>query len=291
MKITIGIPAHNEEKNIGKLLGLIIREKRSVPQPIEIIVVNDGSTDKTKDVVKSFEKDGVKLINKQQGGKVSAINEIIKNSKGDIIIVQDSDTSIKGGSYNLIIRCFKYKNIGMVAGKGIPTNKGKKFTTFVAKTFSEMHHLHSLRMVKEGKAPRIYGALYAFRKKIIKEPIPERIVADGEYIRSIIQNKWYKVFYEPRAIFFTLEADNLSELIKSRRRRISGHLLHKEITGSHVSSTKPSKSVSIVMDYLKFKNWRVNFLGFSMIILMEIFVRLLAYYDFKRKKIHFIYRY
>jgi cellulose synthase/poly-beta-1,6-N-acetylglucosamine synthase-like glycosyltransferase len=86
--VSVIIPAHNEEKDIGETIKSV--KKMKYPHSKEIIVVDDGSTDKTYDVAKKF-KD-VKVLRKRQGGKASALNFGLKSAKGEIVACIDSDS-------------------------------------------------------------------------------------------------------------------------------------------------------------------------------------------------------
>lgn len=93
MKLSIIIPVYNEEKTIGEILKKVSNEKIPGVEK-EIIVVDDGSTDKTSDIVKSSKlkipniKNFVHEVNR---GKGAAVLTGIKNSTGEYIIIQDAD--------------------------------------------------------------------------------------------------------------------------------------------------------------------------------------------------------
>jgi len=104
-KVSIIIPAYNEEKTIEKILEKVLNVK--LPLEKEIIIVNDGSTDKTGEIVEKFIKkhpnENIKLINKKNGGKGSALKLGIKHSTGDIIIIQDADLEYDPNDYPKLI--------------------------------------------------------------------------------------------------------------------------------------------------------------------------------------------
>lgn len=94
-KISIVIPGYNCEDTIERCLDSILEEKIEA----EILFINDGSTDNTKNIIKEYQKNNknIKMISQENGGIASARNACIKHSKGDIILFIDSDVIIKKG--------------------------------------------------------------------------------------------------------------------------------------------------------------------------------------------------
>jgi glycosyltransferase involved in cell wall biosynthesis len=89
MDITFLIPAYNEVRTIGEVLDRI----STLGLDFEAIVVDDGSTDATADVVSSYAEanDRVRLLRKSNGGKGSALRHGIPHCRGDIVVIQDAD--------------------------------------------------------------------------------------------------------------------------------------------------------------------------------------------------------
>ena len=84
------IPAYNEERFIGQLLDQIRRVDLSpVDCTLELIVVDDGSKDRTAEIVAAIP--GVTLIRKPNGGKGSAVRTGINAARGDYVLIQDAD--------------------------------------------------------------------------------------------------------------------------------------------------------------------------------------------------------
>lgn len=141
MKLSIIIPVFNEENTITDLLKLVKNIDYGIPT--EIIVVNDGSTDKTYEQllkVKNIVKD-IKIISyKKNRGKGYAIRRGIRNIKGDIIIIQDADfeydpnqitTLIKPiieGQYNVV---YGSRFLGSCKNMKFSFLFGNKFLTFI----------------------------------------------------------------------------------------------------------------------------------------------------------------
>ncbi len=89
-KISIIIPVYNSSKYLKKCLDSLVNQ---TVDDIEIIMVNDGSTDNSEKIIKEYQKQDkrIKLINKQNGGQASARNLGLKQAKGEYISFIDSD--------------------------------------------------------------------------------------------------------------------------------------------------------------------------------------------------------
>lgn len=106
MKFSVIIPCYNIEKYIAKTIDSVVNQ---LYENIEIILVNDGSTDGTLDILKFFEKedDRIVVINKANGGVSSARNVGIEKSKGDYLYFLDGDDVIE---YSLFQKIYNVLN-------------------------------------------------------------------------------------------------------------------------------------------------------------------------------------
>ncbi len=92
-KISFIVPCYNEEKLVGELLDQLMRVAKNLPYPFEIIVVNDGSTDKTQHMLDQYiHEPSIHIIHHQQNkGKGASIRSGLDVHTGNIVIIQDSD--------------------------------------------------------------------------------------------------------------------------------------------------------------------------------------------------------
>lgn len=116
MKLSIIIPVFNEERTIKELINRVLR----VPLPYkiekEIIVVNDGSTDNTYKILQEF-TDDIKLIaHEENRGKGTAIRAGIKESTGDLVIIQDADLEYNPSDYGTLLAPIVNKKFRVVYG-------------------------------------------------------------------------------------------------------------------------------------------------------------------------------
>jgi len=115
-KITIMIPAHNEEKGIGNAINSILGAEYNNK---EIIVIDDGSTDNTYQIAKKYsDQNLLKLIHRDQasGSKAAALNYGSAYATGDLILCMDGDTVIEPQSLHRIVGYFKDDGVVAVAG-------------------------------------------------------------------------------------------------------------------------------------------------------------------------------
>ncbi len=114
--ISIILPTHNEERCISETLKSVLDAR--YPKTKEIIVVNDGSTDKTEKIVREISEKNkeVKLINVTHAGKANAINQGTKIAKNEILIVLDADSRVDENALLQIVEPFSDEKVGAVSG-------------------------------------------------------------------------------------------------------------------------------------------------------------------------------
>src|SRR3989338_2732087 len=89
MTLSVIIPVYNEKTTIREIIG---RVQSAEPQDKEIIIVDDGSTDGTRDILKGIESDRIRVIlHEKNTGKGSAVRTGLAEAKGDIVMLQDAD--------------------------------------------------------------------------------------------------------------------------------------------------------------------------------------------------------
>ena len=147
VKLTVIIPAYNEEKTIAKVLGKV-RANKLVS---EVIVVNDGSTDGTGKRIQEFKNKRIKVINKTRNeGKGAAVRDALKIAKGNVLIIQDADLEYDPGEYKLVLAPILAKKADVVFGSRFVGNQphrmlyfwhyvGNKFITLLANCLTNLN--------------------------------------------------------------------------------------------------------------------------------------------------------
>ncbi|MFN8357804.1 MAG: glycosyltransferase family 2 protein [Spirosomataceae bacterium] len=155
MKLTIIIPAYNEEKTIQNILGKVLSVKLIGDVEKEIIVVNDCSKDQTEVQIKSFVTSHpaasiVYLKHEINQGKGAAIHTGIKHASGDYLIVQDADLEYDPDEFNILLAPIVKGFADVVYGSrfmgGNPHrilffwhSIGNKFLTMLSNAFNDLN--------------------------------------------------------------------------------------------------------------------------------------------------------
>ena len=105
MKISIIIPVYNVAKWLHECLDSVLNQGWIVGKDYEVICVNDGSTDNSLEVLYDYEKDGITIINKENGGVSSARNLGIDVAQGEYIWMVDGDDFI---APNVLPKMYQY---------------------------------------------------------------------------------------------------------------------------------------------------------------------------------------
>ena len=143
MKVSIIIPVYNEEKTILKIIKKILK-LRYINK--ELIVVNDGSTDNTKRLLRAFSNKRIRIINHNKNlGKGAAIRTAQKHITGTHVIIQDADLEYEPTDYKNLLKPFKKKNISAVYGSRVLKKKRYKLKSF--SSFERIFYNHILTII------------------------------------------------------------------------------------------------------------------------------------------------
>jgi cellulose synthase/poly-beta-1,6-N-acetylglucosamine synthase-like glycosyltransferase len=229
--ISIIIPAYNEGVNLKTSVESLL--KLNYPN-YEIIIVNDGSTDNTKEIGENLvgmrtgkiSKVKVSLINKPNGGKSKALNAGIQYSKADFIVCMDGDSVLTPDTLRNAVVHFVDPNVGAVAGNVKIANRKKWLTDLQA-----LEYVEGLNLARSAQGfirlvNIIPGPIGMFRKEALKDVgyyASDTFAEDADLTLKILAVGW-KVNYEPNAQALTEAPIKLHQLLKQRYRWTRGIL-------------------------------------------------------------------
>jgi glycosyltransferase involved in cell wall biosynthesis len=105
MTISVVIPAYNEENYLGQCLESVLREARCYGAEAEILVINNASTDGTREVASRYP--GVRIVDEPCKGLSQARHRGYLESRGDLVVNIDADCIMPRGYLGRVVRCFK----------------------------------------------------------------------------------------------------------------------------------------------------------------------------------------
>jgi cellulose synthase/poly-beta-1,6-N-acetylglucosamine synthase-like glycosyltransferase len=218
-KVSVLIPAYNEEKNIKKCLESV----KNINYPknlLEIIVVDDGSTDKTYEIAK---KEGVKVYKIKHSGKAKALNFGIEKCSGEYILILDADTIIHK---DFILEALKRMNKIVVAvSASMDVLNTKNIVTYMQKVeyiFASLFK-KALNSLKTG-CLFVFGAATLYRADILKKLKFKDVSTEDFDLAIRIQSKGYKIV-QVDVPAKTIVPEKISSLYKQRIRWYS-HVLY-----------------------------------------------------------------
>lgn len=113
MKLSVIIPVYNEEKTILE----VVRRVQKVQIEKEIVIVDDGSTDNTRDILKNLESEGIAIIlHGKNSGKGSAIQTGLSNVSGKYVVIQDADLEYDPEEYHILLKPLEDGRASVVYG-------------------------------------------------------------------------------------------------------------------------------------------------------------------------------
>jgi cellulose synthase/poly-beta-1,6-N-acetylglucosamine synthase-like glycosyltransferase/spore germination protein YaaH/peptidoglycan/xylan/chitin deacetylase (PgdA/CDA1 family) len=223
--VSVLIPCFNEETVI---VGSISRILESRWQRLEVLVLDDGSTDATSARVKAtFGKDRrVKLMSFPNGGKAAALNRGLEVAKGEVIVALDADTLFAPDTIGRLARWFQDPEIGAVAGNAVVGNRRNLITRFQSLEYVTAQNLERRALAALGAVTVVPGAVGAWRKSALMElgGYPGDTLAEDQDLTLAVQRAGWRVDFDPSARAYTEAPETLEALLKQRFRWSFGTL-------------------------------------------------------------------
>ena len=218
-KVTLLISAYNEEKVIAEK----IKNSLALDYPhdlFEIIVVSDGSTDRTNKIVSGIEDPRLRFFSyPDRGGKVKALNTGFEYITGDIIVLTDANVIFQSDAIRKLIAKFADESIGCVVGNVIlMTAEGNATAESIYSRYEKAIH------TAEGNWKTMItvdGAMYGIRREFITAMPPDTITDDW-YLATAALIKNRRIIYEPDAIGYEQAAKSISGEFTRKIRMVAG---------------------------------------------------------------------
>ena len=234
--VAVVIPAYNEESVIAVTVRAIL--KSTYPN-LEIVVIDDGSTDRTHQVlIENFANNPqVKIISKVNGGKSVALNAGILETQAEIIVTLDADTVFLASTIGKLVRKFVDRRVWAVAGNAKVGNRINLLTRWQALEYITSQNLDKRAFEVMNCITVVPGAVGAWRRQAIIEAggfSSDTLAEDTDLTFAIIR-RGHQVAYEDEALAYTEAPDTTRNFVKQRFRWMYGTLQtvwkHRDVWG------------------------------------------------------------
>jgi cellulose synthase/poly-beta-1,6-N-acetylglucosamine synthase-like glycosyltransferase len=222
--VSILIPVYNEESVIEYRINNIY-ESNYPQNKIEIIIIDSGSSDKTRHIIRSKFSENVTLITEEERrGKANAINLGLQSCNGEIIILTDGTAIYDKETLMHLVNPFRNNTIGAVsASYDVPNSSESHVSASERKFWTLKDSLRVLESIVYSTS-WLSGEACAFRNKVI-EAVDQDSLADDSNIALQFISKGHKVVVNQNARFKERSPTEFSDYIKVKSRRALGGLL------------------------------------------------------------------
>lgn len=223
--VSVIVPAYNEERVIEESVRRVLASDYPA---IELIVADDGSKDRTSEIVAAAFGDDprVTLLTLQNGGKASALNRALLQAKGEVIIALDADTQFEPETIGRLARWFVDPKLGAVAGSAQVGNRVNLVTRWQAVEYITAQNLERRALAGFDAITVVPGAVGAWRRAALDAVggYPEDTLAEDQDLTIAIQRAGWRVTYDPDAVAWTEAPESFRALAKQRYRWAFGTL-------------------------------------------------------------------
>ncbi len=217
--VSVVIPAYNEANVISRTIHAVLA---SDYPDIHIIVVDDGSTDNTGDVVRQnfSSEDQVTLIRKENSGKAEALNLGISSAETEIIVCLDADTIFAKDTIRLLVRHFDDPVVGAVAGNVKVGNKKNPLTIWQSLEYTTSQNFDRRAYAALNSVAVVPGAVGAWRKSAVLRAggYETDTLAEDTDLTFRIRLLGYHIRTENDALAYTEVPDTVRSLAQQRFR-------------------------------------------------------------------------
>ncbi len=211
-KVSVVVCAYNAESTMHACLSSLQRLRYPT---FEMVVVNDGSTDRTAEIAEQYE--GVQVIHQTNKGLSAARNVGVANSRGDIVAFTDSDCVVDPDWLYYLVATFLASGLPAVGGPNLPPPEDSFVASCVAASPGGPMHV----LLDDEEAEHIPGCNMAFRRDVLEEiggfdPI-FRAAGDDVDLCWRLQDRGYRIGFSPAAMVWHFRRNTVQAYIGQQR--------------------------------------------------------------------------
>ncbi|MFE0249458.1 bifunctional polysaccharide deacetylase/glycosyltransferase family 2 protein [Streptomyces sp. NPDC059010] len=218
--VSVIVPAYNEKECIANTLKSLAQSTH----PIEIIVVDDGSTDGTSEIARTAAWElgmtNVRVIRQENAGKPAALNNGVRSASHDIVVMMDGDTVFEPDTVRQLVQPFADPEVGAVAGNAKVGNRNTVIGAWQHIEYVMGFNLDRRMYDLLRCMPTIPGAIGAFRREAVLQVggMSEDTLAEDTDITIAMHRAGRRVVYQEHARAWTEAPGSLKQLWSQRYR-------------------------------------------------------------------------
>lgn len=257
-KVSVIVPVYNEEIVIRRTIRALLKSDYPLT---EILIIDDGSTDQTASTIKKYfsRNPKVKLLQKINGGKASALNYGFQQALGEIIITIDADTIFKRATISELVKNFSDPRVAAVTGNCKIGNIHNQLLLWQHIEYVTSQNLDKRAFEELSCITVVSGSNSAWRKTVVEQLglYHHDTLAEDTELTIRILNAGHKIMYDERAISYEESPETIKEFVKQRYRWSYGILQtawkhKKSIMTSSNKNLKFFAVPSLLFSYLLF---------------------------------------
>lgn len=214
--VSVLVPAYNERECIANT----VRSLMASDHPIEVIVIDDGSSDGTADIVEALGYPNVRVVRQENAGKPAALNNGIAHARYELVVMMDGDTVFEPSTVRELVQPFGNLRVGAVAGNAKVGNRDSLIGAWQHIEYVMGFNLDRRMYDLMGIMPTIPGAVGAFRRQALERVggMSEDTLAEDTDITMAIHRDGWKVVYSENARAWTEAPESVQQLWSQRYR-------------------------------------------------------------------------
>jgi cellulose synthase/poly-beta-1,6-N-acetylglucosamine synthase-like glycosyltransferase/peptidoglycan/xylan/chitin deacetylase (PgdA/CDA1 family) len=215
--VAVIVPAFNEEVGIGRAVSSLAA---STYPHLEIIVVDDGSTDRTAEIVESLDLAQVELVRRPNGGKAAALTTGTDHTDAEVVVMVDGDTIFEADTIARLVQPLSDPRVAAVSGNTKVGNRSRLLGRWQHIEYVMGFNLDRRLYEILQSTPTVPGAVGAFRRGVLLElgGVSGQTLAEDTDLTLSIGRLGHRVVYAEDALAWTEAPSTLSGLWRQRYR-------------------------------------------------------------------------
>ncbi|MER0479039.1 bifunctional polysaccharide deacetylase/glycosyltransferase family 2 protein [Streptomyces sp. Edi2] len=215
--VTVLVPAYNEEAGIESTVRSLLA---STHRQLQVIVIDDGSTDRTADLAARIGDPRVRVIRQANAGKAAALNNGLAHARYEIVVMVDADTVFERDAIHHLIQPLAHPAVGAVSGNTKVGNRRRLLGRWQHLEYVFGFNLDRRMFEVLECMPTVPGAIGAFRRDALMGVggVSEDTLAEDTDLTMALWQAGWRVLYEESAIAWTEVPTSLRQLWRQRYR-------------------------------------------------------------------------